>query len=196
MAGILKVDQVQSDSNLAFAIAGSNVAFMNATSLQMTSSNISLGGTNVFTSGKLVTAAQPTGAVLQVVQANTIAAISTSSTSFVTTNFSVSITPSSVSSKVLLFVNGGGAYNNAANRSQYGTIFRGATNLGDATYGLERFFSGTDALSPHSMSVLDSPATTSSTTYTCYHRSGSAAEVQFSGTDRALITFTAMEIAG
>jgi len=196
MAGILKCDRIQSDSNLAFAIAGSNVAFMNATSLQMTSSNISLGGTNVITNGKLVTAAQPTGAVLQVVQANTIAAISTSSTSFVTTGFSVSITPSSASSKVLLFVNGGGVYNTAAGRTLHATIYRGATNLGDATYGLERFFGSGETIAPHSMSVLDSPATTSSTTYTCYHRSGSAAEVQFSNTDRALITFTAMEIAG
>jgi len=67
MAGILKVDQVQSDSNLAFAIAGSNVAFMNATSLQMVGSNVSLAGTNVITNGKLVTAGMPVGSVLQVV---------------------------------------------------------------------------------------------------------------------------------
>jgi len=47
MAGILKVDQVQSDSNLAFAIAGSNVAYMNSTGLQMTGSTLSLGGTTI-----------------------------------------------------------------------------------------------------------------------------------------------------
>ena len=69
MAGILKCDQVQSDSNLAFAIAGSNVAFMNATSLQMVGSNVSLAGTNVITNGKLVTAGMPVGSVLQVVGA-------------------------------------------------------------------------------------------------------------------------------
>ena len=155
------------------------------------------GLTSVPSSGlQLADANMPAGAVLQVVQANTTVAISTSSTTFVTTNFSVSITPSSASSKVLLFVNGGGAYNVGATRSQFGTIFRGATNLGDATYGLERFFSNGEVLAPHSMSVLDSPATTSSTTYTCYFRSGSATDVQFSNTDRALITFTAMEIAG
>jgi hypothetical protein len=33
MAGILKVDQVQSDSNLSFAVAGANVAYMNITGL-------------------------------------------------------------------------------------------------------------------------------------------------------------------
>jgi hypothetical protein len=136
-----------------------------------------------------------TGSVLQVINATTIAAISTSSTSFVTTGFSVSITPSSSSSKVFVFVNGGGIYNVGNNRSLHATIYRGATNLGDATYGLERFFSSGEVIAPHSMSVLDSPATTSSTTYTCYFRSGSAAEVQFSAADRATISFTAMEIA-
>ena len=135
------------------------------------------------------------GAVLQVVNATTIAAISTSSTSFVTTGFSLSITPSSSSSKVFLLVNGGGAYNGDANRSIHSTIYRGATNLGDATYGLERVYGASATIAPHSMSVLDSPATTSSTTYTCYFRSGSAANVDFSAADRGTISFTAMEIA-
>jgi len=136
------------------------------------------------------------GTVLQVVNATTIAAISTSSTSFVTTGFSLSITPSSSSSKVFLLVNGGGSYNGDANRSIHSTIYRGATNLGDATYGLERVYGVSATIAPHSMSVLDSPATTSSTTYTCYFRSGSAANVDFSAADRGTISFTAMEIAG
>ena len=47
MAGILKVDQVQSDSNLSFQVAGANVAYMNTTGLQMTGSTLSLGGTTI-----------------------------------------------------------------------------------------------------------------------------------------------------
>lgn len=47
MAGILKVDRVQSDSNLAFQVAGSNVAYMNSTGLQMTGSQLSLGGATI-----------------------------------------------------------------------------------------------------------------------------------------------------
>jgi len=47
MAGILKCDQVQSDSNLSFQVAGANVAYMNSTGLQMTGSTLSLGGTTV-----------------------------------------------------------------------------------------------------------------------------------------------------
>lgn len=135
------------------------------------------------------------GTVLQVVNATTIAAISTSSTSFVTTGFSVSITPSSSTSKVLLFVNGGGGFSADISRSIYSTIYRGATNLGDATYGLERIFGASSSvIAPHSMSVLDSPATTSSTTYTCYFRS-TGLNVDFSAADRGIISFTAMEIA-
>jgi hypothetical protein len=47
MAGILKVDRIQSDINLSFAVAGSNVAYMNSTGLQMTGGTLSLGGTTV-----------------------------------------------------------------------------------------------------------------------------------------------------
>jgi hypothetical protein len=47
VAGILKVDQVQSDSNLSFQVAGANVAYMNSTGLQMTGGSLSLGGTTI-----------------------------------------------------------------------------------------------------------------------------------------------------
>ena len=47
MAGILKVDQVQSDSNLSFQVAGANVAYMNTTGLQMTGGSLSLAGTTI-----------------------------------------------------------------------------------------------------------------------------------------------------
>ena len=78
----------------------------------------------------------------------------------------------------------------------YSTIYRGGTNLGDATYGLERIYAaGTATLAPHSMSILDSPSTTSSTTYTAYFRSASGT-VDFSNTDRGTVTFTLMEISG
>jgi hypothetical protein len=133
--------------------------------------------------------------VLQLVNATTTSAISTSSTTFVTTSFSVSITPSSSSNKVFVLVNGGGGYNAGAGPSLWATIYRGSTNLGDANYGLQRIFAGSSAImSAYSMAALDSPATTSSTTYTCYFRASSGT-VDFSNTDRGIISFTAMEIA-
>ena len=142
----------------------------------------------------------PTGTVLQVLQTGTSAAISTSSTSFVTTGFSLSITPKFSTSKILAMVNGGSNFaSTTAGAGIFSTIYRGATNLGDATYGLERMSTvgGSFALAPHSMCILDSPATTSSTTYTCYFKNGgTAATVDFSSGDRGQVTFTLMEIAG
>ena len=152
------------------------------------------------TSGTLPFAQLPTGCVLQVLQTGTSAAISTSSTSFVTTGFSLSITPKFSTSKILAMVNGGSLFaSTPAGAAIYGTIYRGSTNLGDPSNGLERMSTvgGSFALSPHSMCILDSPATTSSTTYTCYFRNGgTAATVDFSSGDRGQVTFTLMEIAG
>ena len=141
----------------------------------------------------------PTGSVLQVVNATTLAGITTSSTSFVTTGFSASITPTSATSKIYAMVNGGGAYcSTSSGIVMYSTIYRNSTNIGDANYGLERHTTvgGTFAIAPHSMSVLDSPATTSSTTYTCYFRNaGTTGTVEFSGGDRGTVSLTLMEIA-
>jgi len=168
MAGILKCDQVQSDSNLSFNIAGSNVAFMNATSLQMAGSNISLGGTNVFTSGKLVTSAQPVGAVLQVVSTTKTDSFSSASASYVDiTGLSVSITPTSSTSKILVLatVMVGNAGGNAALN-----LVRNSTNIAQSTSGTANETAAVDYQASYKaitypILYLDSPATTSATTY-------------------------------
>jgi hypothetical protein len=49
MAGILKVDQVQSDSNLSFQVAGANVAYMNASG--MVYGNTTIGTSIITTAG-------------------------------------------------------------------------------------------------------------------------------------------------
>ena len=54
MAGILKCDQVQSDSNLSFQVAGANVAYMNSTGLQMTGGQIVAGGNTLLTASGLI----------------------------------------------------------------------------------------------------------------------------------------------
>jgi hypothetical protein len=163
----------------------------------ITSSQISsvaastLTGTQTIPRGTL-----PTGSVLQVVYNSTISNLSTTSTSFVTSTFAVTITPSSSSSKIFLLVAGGGGYNGGIGNSIWSTIYRGATNLGDANYGFERIYAGSSAMmAPHSMSYLDSPATTSATTYTCYFRSATGTSVDFSVSDRGVVGFTAMEIS-
>jgi hypothetical protein len=142
----------------------------------------------------------PAGSVLQVVN-STVApsGITTTSTSFVTTGVSISITPSATSSKIIILLTGGGHYVPEAAHFCYVTVFRGATNIGNATYGLESYYAtgGSDfEIRSHALSVVDSPNTTSSTTYTFYFRKdGGPAAYQFNGVDRSELTIIAMEIA-
>ena len=116
------------------------------------------------TSGTLVTSnAMPTGSVLQVVNAVTGTQASTTGGTLVDTNLTASITPSSSSNKILVLVNQfGGKDANCAYKLR---LFRGATDIGGSDYVM---FTNTtlnvQGLS-YSLAVLDSPSTTSSTTY-------------------------------
>jgi len=142
----------------------------------------------------------PTGSVLQVLSTQTNATITTTSTEYQTTNWYLDITPISTSSKILVTLNGGGQYlGGSAGVTQYVTIYRDSTNLGDSNYGLSRFSTagGSWSLTPHSCAVLDSPSSTSSIRYQPYFkRAGNSATVNFSSGDRGKITLTLMEIAG
>jgi hypothetical protein len=103
MAGIIKVDQLQSDSNLAFNIAGSNVAFLDSSSMRMVSSNLSLAGTTVISNSRVTANTMPVGSILQVVQTRTMTSESTSATGFVNiSGLATTVTPVKSNSKFLL----------------------------------------------------------------------------------------------
>jgi len=138
------------------------------------------------------------GKVLQVVSANDSTVRGTSSTSFVTASntLSASITPSSSSNKILVLVNTNLRGNVGAN-NMFSTVYRGATNL--ASSG--QFCSDYGGYGSYlSTSYLDSPSTTSSTTYqvyirvsgtgTCYMNSPDGGGTAVTG------TITLMEITG
>jgi len=134
----------------------------------------------------------PTGSVLQVVSATTTnsgGSISTTSTSFVTTGFSLTITPSSSSSKIYLIANTVGQ---STNTNSQQTIYRGATNLGGSS-GMSQT-NLENRWIPYSLTYLDSPATTSATTYTIYYRQSGSGTSYFGG-DGNTLSFTAMEIS-
>ena len=176
--GILKVGDIQTSSGSGTITIGQS------------------GETVNFPSGVTVSGLPASGKVLQVVNATDSTERFTTSTSFVTASntLSVSITPSLSSSKILLFANCGGVYVNASAQYIYLTIFRDATNIGDATYGLTeiRSHSTGDLGYPTSIQVYDSPSTTSSLTYQVYFRTTtSTANLNTSG---ALASITAMEI--
>jgi hypothetical protein len=104
------------------------------------------------------------GKVLQVVEGNTSTSVSNSTTTYADTGLTATITPSSASSKVLVFVNHNGVYMtqpSAGSNSSRIKLFRGATEISkaDYSYGTTQDFGGA------SQSILDTPATTSATTY-------------------------------
>mgnify|MGYP003125563346 CR=1 FL=1 len=138
------------------------------------------------------------GHIIQVVDSiKTATAITTTSSSFAATGHSVSITPTSSSSKVLLMVNGGGHYLTTAAQFAVVTIYRDSTNIGHATHGLESSYTTSGSafsMNPHSISIVDSPSTTSAITYQTYIKTASGT-YQFHNTDRGSINFVAMEIA-
>jgi hypothetical protein len=108
------------------------------------------------------------GKVLQVVAGTTSTQVSSSITAYADTGLTVSITPSSASSKVLVLVTQNGLMrsSNSSNNAIFLKLLRGATDIAQMfdtglytdTALLVTGFSG-------SLSYLDSPATTSSTTY-------------------------------
>ena len=138
-----------------------------------------------------------TGAVLQVITATDTTSRNTTSTSFVTASntLSVSITPSSASNKVFVIVNTG--IFKSAGGDGFLTIFRGATNLGGANSGMASL-SVTGQYHSTAISYLDSPNTTSATTYQLYLRSSDANAFNITSNAAAnmVSSITAFEIKG
>jgi len=106
------------------------------------------------------------GKVLQVVNATYSTEFTSSSVTFADTGLTATITPTLSTSKVLVLVSANGIGKNGADTAFGGRILRGATTIftfeggggNDATAG-RNIVGGTSA------SYLDSPATTSATTY-------------------------------
>jgi hypothetical protein len=160
------------------------------TSSQISSVSAStLTGTQTIPRGTL-----PTGSVLQVVNATYATDTSTTSTSYVATGISASITPTSSSSKIFI-VTTFPVYATVASISSYLTLYRGASNLFnvEGAFRLENGAGGT--LTAGAISYFDSPATTSSTTYTVYMKSQTSSLTTRICLGNATAVITLMEIA-
>lgn len=112
---------------------------------------------------------QIAGHVVQVVNATYSTQTSTTSTTFVSTGLTATITPTSSSNKILCIYSTGAKNSSSANGSKF-TLFRGTvsgTNLGDSTWGFGNFASSAGALfAPVSGCIVDNPSTTSAQLYT------------------------------
>jgi len=128
----------------------------------------------------------PTGSVIQTTQTTNSTEISINSASLVTTNISASITPTSSTSKILVrFMTS--IYAGGSNHGCALAIYRGATRIWypggtNSSGGYGSFYCGPGAQDLSAMvpiEYLDSPGTTSSTTYTLYACTFSGLAVSF-----------------
>lgn len=147
-----------------------------------------------------------TGKILQVVSATTVTAFSTTAASFTDwTGMSVSITPSATSSKVLVVSNFFGGMDASTDTGML-ILVRDATTLGASTDATTRnqnhiFTSNSSAriATPGALTYLDSPATTSATTYKLQLRTANLATLYLnrwalSDAQGASSTITVMEV--
>ena len=133
-----------------------------------------------------------TGAVLQVVSGSTTTNTTSTSATFADTTLSVSITPTSASSKILILVDQN--VRAAASDTWLGLrILRGSVVVKQTSYLTSS--SGSYINSQAAYNHLDSPNTTSATVYkTQFNKSqGTSVKVQ---DNNVISTITLMEIAG
>jgi hypothetical protein len=106
------------------------------------------------------------GKVLQVVNATLSTNVTSSSSTFADSGLSASITPSSASNKVLIFANLNGIYKTTNNTGISLKLVRGVTDIHNIeSIGAYTNDNGTVGVGSSSTSYLDTPSTTSSTTY-------------------------------
>lgn len=186
----------------------SSIVVAGDTSGSVTLQAPSVAGTTTLTlpstSGTVVTTnTMPTGSVLQVVQSSYSTFTSSSSSTYADTGLSASITPSSSSNKVLVFASmvGVGKYNGNTKVSLM--LVRNSTNI--ENFSTETASSGWNSttqvdVGTTSCIILDSPATTSSTTYKVQLASTGNVSWAFinnvNGSPEIGCTLTLMEIKG
>ena len=148
-----------------------------------------------FVAGNVLTAAQMNdlrGAfrILQVVQATYGTAETTTSATYVDTSLTATITPSSTTSKILVLCNvnfqqkSGGS--GTSTGSAYHAIERGGSQIYEHPTGFVFHTTSFESRLANTctLSYLDSPATTSATTYTLQHK-----------TSKTLVTFDGDNVA-
>ena len=142
----------------------------------------------------MTSASMPSGSVLQVINASTSTSVGNAGSGWADAGIVATITPSSTSSKILILVDGQGFEINQTSIGFATRLLRGSTSLSEFNqYASYTYLNNTTNVG---INYLDSPSTTSATTYKVQViRSGA------SGTARAqangsMSTITLMEIKG
>jgi hypothetical protein len=132
------------------------------------------------------------GKVLQVVMGTTSTAVSNSTTTLADTTLTATITPSSATSKVLVLVMQNGAFKDSGNADSalYLNLLRGATSIIAFETELGWQQSSARLSLASGTNYLDTPATTSATTYKTQFKNIVAAasvKVQYNGETSTMI---------
>lgn len=143
-----------------------NIQTAGATAITVDASqNVTLAGTLAVT-GKVTKASMPTGSVIQVVSATYSTAVTSSTSTYVDTGLTASITPTSATNKILVLVSQNGVSKVTNDTTCKIQLLRGASSI-----NVFAFFAGRNSstqinsVGSASTCYLDSPATTSATTY-------------------------------
>ena len=185
-----------------------SIVLVGSTSGSITLQEPAVAGTTVLdlpaVSGTILTTTSPkTGNVLQVVQGTTTTAVTSTTSTFIDTGLTVSITPTSATSKILVIVTQSSWIGLNASGEPYGSlkIVRNSTDIFAPANESMSYIRATESAGAlrmanyQSFTYLDSPATTSSTTYKTQQKLGvgSSYITQIASSPATIIL---MEIAG
>ena len=185
---------VSGDTSGAITIAAPAVAGTNTLTLPASTGTVAL-------TGAAVTYSQlPTGTVLQVVNATYTPLTGTSSSTFSDTGLTATITPKFTTSKILILITHAGSRKNTNITTLSTRLLRGSTviNYIDDNGG-STATTTTNSFGATGGSFLDSPSTTSATTYkTQFASNANTALVYINdySANNSTSTITLMEIAG
>ena len=176
-----------------------NIVLTGDTSGAITVAAPAVAGTNTITlpssTGTILTNTAPkAGNILQVVSAVNSTFVTTTSSSFVDTGLTLNITPSATSSKILIIMSASiGNTSGGANTSA--VIVRDSTEI--ETFSRVAFNSSNHSDVQNSFVFLDTPSTTSATTYKLqYKTDGGNARFNDNSVVDPASTITLMEVAG
>ena len=131
------------------------------------------------------------GHVIQVVQGTSFSTTQVSSATPAAVGLEATITPSSTSSKILVFVSAAGD-SNSGGLSVEGYLYRDGTSISKQGWTYD---SGDRQISNVVINYLDSPASTSALTYDLRISSGGSSTISLYGSS-VMKTIILMEIAG
>jgi len=138
------------------------------------------------------------GKVLQVVSANTSTEVTISTTTQTDTGITATITPTASTSKILVLISGNVFASAASTTSMFagGRLMRGATEIVTQTVivGAQGATGTIGTGSIVAINYLDSPATTSATTYKLQSKTNGAGAVYWQGASDRASSITLLEI--